>query len=127
MEPISIVVPVFRGESTLRLLYDEIVAGVPVFAADFELILVEDGGGDSSWAVIRDLASRDSRVRGIRLRKNYGQHNALLCGIRQARHAVIVTMDDDLQHPVDQIRCCCRSLLKARTWSTARRVAHSTV
>jgi glycosyltransferase involved in cell wall biosynthesis len=69
----------------------------------FEIIFVEDSGGDGSWAIIAELARGDPRVRGIRLGRNYGQHNALLCGIRAARQDVIVTMDDDLQHPVSEI------------------------
>ena len=52
---------------------------------------------------MRRLALDDERVRGIRLSRNYGQHNALLCGIRAARYDIIVTMDDDLQHPVSEI------------------------
>jgi undecaprenyl-phosphate 4-deoxy-4-formamido-L-arabinose transferase len=71
--------------------------------SDFEIIFVEDCGGDSSWGIIAELAKIDPRVHGIRLNRNYGQHNALLCGIRAARRDVIVTMDDDLQHPVSEI------------------------
>ncbi|MGA8743078.1 MAG: glycosyltransferase family 2 protein, partial [Terracidiphilus sp.] len=69
----------------------------------FEIIFVEDGGGDGSWSIIASLASTDHRVRGIRMSRNYGQHNALLCGIRAAKHGIILTMDDDLQHPVSEI------------------------
>jgi undecaprenyl-phosphate 4-deoxy-4-formamido-L-arabinose transferase len=72
-------------------------------APTFEMIFVEDGGGDESWSIIAELAAADKRVRGIRMSRNYGQHNALLCGIRAARYDVIVTMDDDLQHPVSEI------------------------
>src|SRR6202023_1599753 len=66
-------------------------------------IFVEDCGGDESWSIITELAAADQRVRGIRMSRNYGQHNALLCGIRAARYDVIVTMDDDLQHPPEEI------------------------
>jgi undecaprenyl-phosphate 4-deoxy-4-formamido-L-arabinose transferase len=69
----------------------------------FEVLLVEDCSQDDSWGRVQELARGDSRVRGIRLSRNYGQHNALLCGIRAARFEVIVTMDDDLQHPVSEI------------------------
>ena len=69
----------------------------------FEIIFVEDGGGDGSWPIIADLARTDHRVRGIRMSRNYGQHNALLCGIRAAKYDIILTMDDDLQHPVSEI------------------------
>ena len=72
-------------------------------ASDYELILVDDGSADGTWQVIEDLARSRSWVKGVRLMRNYGQHNALLCGIRRARHEVIVTLDDDLQHPPEQI------------------------
>jgi undecaprenyl-phosphate 4-deoxy-4-formamido-L-arabinose transferase len=72
-------------------------------APTFEIIFVEDCGGDESWSIITELAAADQRVRGIRMSRNYGQHNALLCGIRAARYGVIITMDDDLQHPVTEI------------------------
>jgi len=71
--------------------------------SSFEVIFVEDGSLDSSWSVIQDLAGRYSFIVGIRLMRNYGQHNALLCGIRAARYEVIVTIDDDLQNPPEEI------------------------
>ena len=64
---------------------------------------MEDCGGDDSWSVIESLAERDHCVRGIEMSRNYGQHNALLCGIRAARYATIVTLDDDLQNPPEEI------------------------
>jgi len=68
-----------------------------------ELILINDGSRDRSWDVVRELSTQHDWVRGINLMRNYGQHNALLCGIRAATHEVIVTMDDDLQHPPEEI------------------------
>ena len=103
MPSLSIVIPVYRSQAILPELYMRLVDALQKIGSPFEIILVEDCGGDGSWKIIKDLASRDQRVRGFRLSRNYGQHNALLCGIRQARHDVIVTMDDDLQHPPDQI------------------------
>jgi glycosyltransferase involved in cell wall biosynthesis len=100
---VSVVIPVYRSELTLRDLYVQLSATMPHITPAFEIIFVEDCGGDGSWSVIADLAAADPRVRGIRMSRNYGQHNALLCGIRAARHDVIVTMDDDLQHPVSEI------------------------
>ena len=76
----------------------------PILLDLYEVILVEDDGGDNSWAVIERLSSQSSFVRGIKLMRNYGQHNALLCGIRNARYELIVTMDDDLQHPTSHIK-----------------------
>ena len=65
--------------------------------------LVDDSSVDTSWETIVKLQKGDNRVRGIQLSRNYGQHNALLCGIRAAQFATIVTMDDDLQNPVSEI------------------------
>jgi undecaprenyl-phosphate 4-deoxy-4-formamido-L-arabinose transferase len=72
-------------------------------ATDFEIVFVEDCGDDGSWQAIEALAAGDARVCGLRLSRNYGQHNALLCGIRAARHEVTVTIDDDLQNPPEEI------------------------
>jgi undecaprenyl-phosphate 4-deoxy-4-formamido-L-arabinose transferase len=102
-QPLSVVIPVYRSAATLNELYRQLVKSLDEIAVPFEIILVEDCGGDASWDVIMALASHDARVRGLRLSRNYGQHNALLCGIRAARNDIIVTLDDDLQHPPDQI------------------------
>jgi glycosyltransferase involved in cell wall biosynthesis len=100
---ISIVVPVYRSEAMLRELHCRIVSAIEPLDPGFELVFVEDCGGDRSWDVIQELARSDSRVNGIRLSRNYGQHNALLCGIRAATGDVIVTIDDDLQNPPEEI------------------------
>lgn len=100
---LSLVVPVFRAGQTLRELHRRIVAAVEPLDPEFELILVEDSGGDDSWSVIMELASLDRRVHGIRMARNYGQHNALLCGIRAAKGEIVVTLDDDLQNPPEEI------------------------
>ena len=100
---LSIVVPVYRSAASLAELHRRLARVFVDRAEEFEIILVEDCGGDNSWEVIRSLAQSDVRVRGIRLNRNYGQHNALLAGIRAARGDWIVTMDDDLQHPPEQI------------------------
>jgi len=71
--------------------------------ASFELVLVEDGSPDGTWTVIQQLARQHPFIRGIRLMRNYGQHNAVLCGIRAACGGIIVTMDDDLQNPPEEI------------------------
>lgn len=69
----------------------------------YEVVLVVDGSPDDTWSVAAELALQHAEVRAIQLTRNYGQHNALLAGIRAARHDVIVTMDDDLQHPPEEI------------------------
>jgi glycosyltransferase involved in cell wall biosynthesis len=102
-ESLSIVIPVYRSEAILPELHSRLTVALQRLGAPHEIIFVEDCGGDGSWRVIKELARGDAHVRGFRLSRNYGQHNAILCGIRKARHDVTVTMDDDLQHPPDQI------------------------
>jgi len=100
---LSIVVPVYRSAQTLRELHRRIAAAAEPLDPHFELILVEDCGGDDSWQVIEAIAQEDPRVRGIQLSRNFGQHSALLCGIRAACGEVVVTLDDDLQNPPEEI------------------------
>jgi glycosyltransferase involved in cell wall biosynthesis len=100
---ISVVVPVFRSAAILPELHRRLNESLVAIAAQHEIIFVEDGGGDESWLVIQSLASGDNRVRGIRMSRNYGQHNAVLSGIRAARFEVIVTLDDDLQNPPEEM------------------------
>jgi glycosyltransferase involved in cell wall biosynthesis len=100
---ISAIVPVYRSAPILPELHRRLAAALSSIADRYEIILVEDAGGDESWSVIEQLAEGDRHVRGIRMSRNYGQHNALLCGIRAARYGVIVTMDDDLQNPPEEI------------------------
>jgi glycosyltransferase involved in cell wall biosynthesis len=102
-ESLSVVVPVYNSEQSLRTLVERLVRMLADEAGKYEIILVNDGSRDASWEVIEELASDDSSVRGINMMRNYGQHNALLCGIRAARFEVIVTLDDDLQNPPEEI------------------------
>ncbi|MCB2263499.1 MAG: glycosyltransferase [Candidatus Thiosymbion ectosymbiont of Robbea hypermnestra] len=100
---ISVVIPVYRSAESLPALYGCLTGVFADYPDGCEMLFVEDCGGDHSWELIRGLAATDPRVRGLRMGRNYGQHNALLCGIRAARGGVIVTMDDDLQHPPDEL------------------------
>ena len=100
---LSIVVPVYNSEGTLDELVSRLEEVLSQVASKWEIILVNDGSRDQSWPAICNLAARHDWVRGINLMRNYGQHNALLCGIRAAKHEVIVTMDDDLQNPPEEI------------------------
>jgi undecaprenyl-phosphate 4-deoxy-4-formamido-L-arabinose transferase len=100
---ISVVVPVYRSEALLRPFVERLQPMLAAHASDSELILVDDSSPDGSWEVVRDLAATRPWIRGIRLMRNYGQHGALLCGIRAARHELVVTMDDDLQHPPEEL------------------------
>lgn len=100
---ISIVVPVYRSAKILPELVARLDRVLKPTGRPFELILVNDGSPDDSWRVITRLRAQHGWIHGISLLRNFGQHNALLCGIRAARHDVIVTMDDDLQHPPEEI------------------------
>lgn len=100
---VSIVVPVYRGEKFLAHLIKRIESVLPDIAENFEVILVSDGSPDNSWLIIEQLSTRYPWVRGIRLMRNYGQHNATLCGVREAQYEVTVTMDQDLQHPPETL------------------------
>ena len=100
---ISAIVPVYRSAPGLPELHRRLSDALTAIARKYEIILVEDGGRDESWSVIEGLASNDTHVRGIRMSRNYGQHNALLSGIRAARFELVVTLDDDLQNPPEEI------------------------
>jgi undecaprenyl-phosphate 4-deoxy-4-formamido-L-arabinose transferase len=100
---LSIVVPVYRGEELVEPLVKELTKALPSFAEKYEVLLVNDGSPDHSWDVIQRLAGEHTCVRGIRLMRNYGQHNATLCGVRTAQYEVVVTMDQDLQHRPEDI------------------------
>jgi dolichol-phosphate mannosyltransferase/undecaprenyl-phosphate 4-deoxy-4-formamido-L-arabinose transferase len=99
----SIVVPVYKSEKTLRELHERIDRAFALLVANYELILVEDCGEDNSWQVMRSLRRADSRVKIVRLTRNFGQHNALMCGFSLATGDYVITMDDDLQNPPEEI------------------------
>jgi glycosyltransferase involved in cell wall biosynthesis len=100
---ISVIIPVYNSQGTLETLCAQLQSVLTASGLPYELILINDGSPDRSWEVIQKLAEQQPNVVGIDLTRNYGQHNALLCGIRAAQHSVVVTMDDDLQHPPREI------------------------
>jgi len=103
---ISIVVPVFNSRETLPELVTRLTRVLP---PDSEVILVDDGNDSTTWSAIEALAT--SGVMGLRLARNVGQHAALLAGVREAKHSIIATLDDDLQNPPEELV----HLLKALT------------
>lgn len=103
MATLSVVVPVYNSARTLIALVGRLHPVLEQNSREYELILVNDGSRDASWNVIRELHRRHKWVRGINQMSNYGQHAALLTGIRAARHELIVTIDDDLQNPPEEI------------------------
>jgi len=100
---VSIVIPVYRSEKTLDALIERLGQVLPTFADSYEVLLVNDGSPDNTWGTIEKLARMHPWVHGIDLMRNYGQHNATLCGIRAARYETIFTMDDDLQNPPEEM------------------------
>ena len=95
--------PAYNSELSLPELVRRLSPVLNEIATEHELIIVDDASRDGTWRVIQELARDHDWVRGVHLMRNYGQHNALLCGIRLARHELIVTIDDDLQHPPEEI------------------------
>ena len=100
---LSVVVPVYRSQATLPELHRRLVAALEPVEPSFEILLVEDCGGDDSWSVIQSLAAADSRVRGIQLSRNFGQHAATICGFAQAHGQWIATLDDDLEQAPENL------------------------
>lgn len=100
---VTVVIPVYNSEPILPLLVSRLEPVLRANARSFELVLVNDGSRDNSWTVVCALARSHRWITGINLMRNYGQHNSLLCGIRLARYETIITMDDDLQHPPEEI------------------------
>jgi len=100
---LSVVIPIYNSEQILPQLIERLKEVLPSLSEKYEVILVNDGSRDRSWDVVRELAGTHDWIRGFCLMRNYGQHNALLCGIRAAQNEIIVTIDDDLQHPPEEI------------------------
>lgn len=100
---LSVIVPCYHSEGSIALLVEALRPVLAAAAPAFEIILVDDASRDRTGAVVAELAARFPEVTAIRLMRNYGQHAALLCGIRAARFDVAITMDDDLQHPVAEL------------------------
>ncbi len=100
---LSIVIPVYNSEATLSDLFHQIDARVRDLVVSYEIVAVDDGSRDGSWARLEALKGEFPQLKAIRLARNFGQHNALLCGVREASGDAVVTMDDDLQHPPEEI------------------------
>jgi undecaprenyl-phosphate 4-deoxy-4-formamido-L-arabinose transferase len=100
---LTVLIPVYRGAANLPQLLERLEPVLRTLSTPFEVILVNDGSPDDSWQVITESTNQYDWVHGIDLLRNYGQQNALLCGMRAARYETTVTMDDDLQHPPEAI------------------------
>jgi glycosyltransferase involved in cell wall biosynthesis len=114
---LSVVIPVYGSEAILPDLADQLaatLAGMPEMRGRAEVIMVCDASPDRSWTVLLKLVQQHEFLRAIRLRKNVGQHNALMAGLRHARGKVIVTMDDDLQHAPSDIPTLYAEIINGR-------------
>lgn len=100
---ISVVVPVYKAEHCLNELYLRLKAALESISSDFEIVLVEDCGGDNSWQVIVQLAAADPRVRGIQFSRNFGQHYGITAGLEHCHGDWVVVMDCDLQDQPEEI------------------------
>jgi dolichol-phosphate mannosyltransferase len=100
---ISVVIPVYKAEKCLEELYARLAPVLKTISQDYEIILIEDCGGDNSWKIIEKLATRDPHVRGIQFSRNFGQHCGLTAGLDHARGAWVVVMDCDLQDRPEEI------------------------
>lgn len=101
---LSVVIPVCNSEGTLRPLLERTLAVLQRIGRPFEVVFIDDGSRDESWKILQELhQAHPDCVVAVRLMRNYGQDNALMCGFRHARGEFIITMDDDLQHPPEEI------------------------
>ena len=102
---LSIVIPVYNSENILDDLINQISLEIKKtnLLKDFEIILVNDNSLDNSWNKIKEIANNQNNIIGINLSKNFGQHNALMAGIKNSKGDFLITMDDDLQHPPSYI------------------------
>jgi glycosyltransferase involved in cell wall biosynthesis len=100
---ISVVVPVYRSKDSLPILVERLVAQLGTMGHPFEIVLIDDHSPDESWSVLRRLKARHQQLKIVRLLRNRGQHNAILCGLSLVTGDIIITMDDDLQNPPEEI------------------------
>jgi glycosyltransferase involved in cell wall biosynthesis len=103
MPQLAIVVPVFNSATTLQELADRLSQVCSSLNLDWELHLIDDGSADQSWVLIEQLAQRDTRIQGIRLTRNFGQHHALTAGLDACDADWVVLMDADLQDRPEEI------------------------
>jgi len=99
----SIIIPVYNSEKTLDELANRILAVMKTITENFEIIFVDDCSADKSWEKLKDLRSHNKKIKLIHLLRNFGQHNALVCGLNYCSGDFVVMMDDDLQNPPEEI------------------------
>jgi len=100
---ISVVIPAYKSQLTLPVLIPRLYEVLTKIASDFEVIIIDDGSPDNTWQVMKELKQMNKNLKIVRLLKNSGQHNAILCGLGLANGEIVVTMDDDLQNSPEDI------------------------
>jgi glycosyltransferase involved in cell wall biosynthesis len=100
---ISVVIPLYNEEESLPELHSWLQRVLNAHSFSYEILFIDDGSKDQSWAVIEALSAKDAAVKGIRFQKNYGKSAALHMGFEAAQGAVVFTMDADLQDSPDEI------------------------
>jgi len=100
---LSVVIPVYGSKDTLNELYRRIISVVGRIGLTYEIIFIDDGSPDDSWKILENLYQKDKHVKAVQLTQNYGQHNAIMCGFTIARGQMVITLDDDLQNPPEEI------------------------
>lgn len=103
MPIISVVIPVYKAENCLDELYRSLAAALETITSDFEIVLVEDCGGDRSWEIIERLSAQDARVKGFQFSRNFGQHYGITAGLDHCDGDWVVVMDCDLQDRPEEI------------------------
>ncbi len=121
---LAVVVAVYNSAPSLQELAERLLAYWQGRDISVHLVLVDDGSTDNSWQVLCRLAEDNSAILAVRLRRNFGQQNALLCGLQLARgHRYLITMDDDLQHPPELGGSLYDRAKEDTTWSTPSRIS----
>jgi dolichol-phosphate mannosyltransferase len=103
MAHLSVVIPVYKAEKCLGELYTRLVASLRSVTEDYEIVLVEDCGGDRSWEIVCELSQRDPRVKGLQFSRNFGQHYGITAGLDLCDGDWVVVMDCDLQDRPEEI------------------------
>lgn len=117
MSKLSIVIPVYYNELNLKPLYQDIKEKIiDVIDFDYEIVMVDDGSQDKSWAVIQELAAADPHIKSFRLSRNFGSHAAILCGLSRSTGDCAVVKAADLQEPTELL------LEMYRCWQTGSHV-----
>lgn len=113
---LSIVVPTYNSDGAVAALVAAVAEQTVAKGIETEMVIVDDRSPDATWSLLRDVAAEYPFVRGVRLQRNVGQMTATLCGISLARGDIVVTMDDDLQHPPSEIHKLCEGLEQNPEW-----------